>query len=166
MTVVWRSSSAGMLVPVTEHISAATLPVACVDSVPPVPGRAGKLRSLTDDAGSRKRARRARKWSVCPGGRSQAVRLVRRSRRQKAAGRHDNWLQLALTFIANRASTWPISIERSTTEQATLSLPLTVPPVPVERFLLWYTHLPPLLGIRPCETESFVYIYTARSLLS
>ena len=98
MTAVWRSSSAGMLVPVTEHISAATLPVACVDLVPPVPGRAGKLRSLTDDAGSRKRARRARKWSVCPGGRSQAVRLVRRSRRQKAAGRHDNWLQLALTM--------------------------------------------------------------------
>ena len=57
MTVVWRSSSAGMLVPVAEHISAATLPVACVDLVPPVPGRAGKLRSLTDDAGSRKRAR-------------------------------------------------------------------------------------------------------------
>ena len=50
MTVVWRSSSAGMLVPVTDHISAATLPIVCVDSVPPVPGRAGKLCSLTDGA--------------------------------------------------------------------------------------------------------------------
>ena len=49
MTLVWRSSSAGMIAPVTLHISAATFPIVCVDSVPPVPGRAGKLRSLTDD---------------------------------------------------------------------------------------------------------------------
>ena len=55
--VVGRSSSAGMLAPITLHISAATFPIVCVDSVPPVPGRAGKLRSLTDDAGFRKRAR-------------------------------------------------------------------------------------------------------------
>ena len=42
--------------------------------------------------------------------------MTRRSRRQKAAGRHENWLQLALTMHPNR---WfqlaPISIERSTT---------------------------------------------------
>ena len=48
MAAVGRGSSAGVLAPVTVHISAATFPIACVDSVPPVPGRAGKLRSLTD----------------------------------------------------------------------------------------------------------------------
>ena len=32
---------------------------------------------------------------------SEAVRLAQRSRRQKATGRHDNWLQLALTFVPN-----------------------------------------------------------------
>ena len=89
MTVVWRSSSAGMLVPVTEHISAATLPVACVDSVPPVPGRAGKLRSLTDDAGARKQARFSGKLSVFRWQQARRVRLTRRSRWQNAAGRHE-----------------------------------------------------------------------------
>ena len=48
MTVVGHTCSAGMLVPGTKHISAATLPIVCVDSVPPVPGRAGKLRSSTE----------------------------------------------------------------------------------------------------------------------
>ena len=57
MTVVGCSSSAVMLDPVTVYIFAATLPIACVVSVLPVPGRAGKLRSLTDGAGSLQRAR-------------------------------------------------------------------------------------------------------------
>ena len=57
MTVVGRSSSAVMLVPVTVYIFAAALPIPCVVSVLPVPGRAGKLRSLTDGAGSLQRAR-------------------------------------------------------------------------------------------------------------
>ena len=43
--------------PVTVYIFAATLPIPCVVSVLPVPGRAGKLRSLTDGAGSLQRAR-------------------------------------------------------------------------------------------------------------
>ena len=75
MTVVWRSSSAGMLVIVTEHVSAATLLVACVDSVPPVPGRAGKLRSSTDDAGSRKRRGFSGKLDPVPAKHCQGMRL-------------------------------------------------------------------------------------------
>ena len=55
MALVWRSISAGMLAPVTLHISAATFPIPCVASVPPVPGRAGMLRSSTDAPGSRQR---------------------------------------------------------------------------------------------------------------
>ena len=70
MTVVGRSISAGMLVPVTMHISAATFPSACVDSAPPVPGRAGKLRSLTDGAGGREEGRAGEKLFVCGQGRS------------------------------------------------------------------------------------------------
>ena len=85
MTVVGRSISAGMLVPVTEHVSAATLLVACVDSVPPVPGRAGKLRSLTDDAGARKRARILEKQNPIPAKHCQGLRL--------AAGLGGQWQQ-------------------------------------------------------------------------
>ena len=49
MTVVGRSSSAVMLDPVTVYIFAATLPIPCVVSVLPVPGRAGKLRAALVD---------------------------------------------------------------------------------------------------------------------
>ena len=76
MTVVGRSSSAGMLVAVTLHISAATLPVVCVDSVPPVPGCAGKLRSLTDDAGARQRRGFSRNKNPNPGKHCQGLRLA------------------------------------------------------------------------------------------
>ena len=85
MTVVWRSSSAGMLVPVAEHISAATLPVACVDSVPPVPGRAGKLRSLTDDAGGREEGRAGEETLCSRSGPVQREGLVCMARRAEAA---------------------------------------------------------------------------------
>ena len=70
MTVVGRSISAGMLVPVTVYIFAATLPIPCVVSVLPVPGRAGKLRSLTDGAGGREEGRAGEKLFVCGQGRS------------------------------------------------------------------------------------------------
>ena len=76
MTLVWRSSSAGMLVPVTERISAATLPIPCVDSVPPVPGRAGKLRSSTDAAGSRQRRGFSRNEEVGDAKHCQGLRLA------------------------------------------------------------------------------------------
>ena len=59
-----RSSWAGMLVLVTARSSAATFPVTGVDSVPPVAGRAGRLRSLTDDAGARERGGPGPKCSV------------------------------------------------------------------------------------------------------
>ena len=108
MTVVWRSSSAGMLVPVTVHVSAATLLVACVDSVPPVPGRAGKLRSSTDDTGSRERARSCGISIDSTLKQAHGVRLTHRSHRQKAAGRHACELQVALTMDPNRGSGWPI----------------------------------------------------------
>ena len=53
-----------MLVLVTARSSAATFPVTGVDSVPPVAGRAGRLRSLTDGAGARERGGPDRKFSV------------------------------------------------------------------------------------------------------
>ena len=70
MAVVGLSSSAGMLVPVTVYIFAAALPIPCVVSVLPVPGRAGKLRSLTDGAGGREEGRAGEKLFVCGQGRS------------------------------------------------------------------------------------------------
>ena len=76
MTLVWRSSSAGMLAPVTLHISAATFPIVCVDSVPPVPGRAGKLRSSTDAAGSRQRRGFSRNEEVGDAKHCQGLRLA------------------------------------------------------------------------------------------
>ena len=76
MTVVGHSSSAGMLAPVTLHISAATFPIVCVDSVPPVPGRAGKLRSLTDDAGARQRRGFSRNKDPFPAKHCQGLRLA------------------------------------------------------------------------------------------
>ena len=75
-----------MLVFVTARSSAATFPVARVDSVPPVAGRAGRLRSLTDGAGSRQRSALSRKLMKQPEVWSEAVRLAQRIRRQKAAG--------------------------------------------------------------------------------
>ena len=85
MTVVGRSSSAGMLVPVTVYIFAATLPIPCVVSVLPVPGRAGKLRSSTDDAGARKQARILEKQNPIPAKHCQGLRL--------AAGLGGQWQQ-------------------------------------------------------------------------
>ena len=76
MTLVWRSSSAGMLALVTLHISAATFPIVCVDSVPPVPGRAGKLRSSTDDAGARQRRGFSRNKKPNPAKHCQGLRLA------------------------------------------------------------------------------------------
>ena len=76
MTLVWRSSSAGMLAPVTLHISAATFPIVCVDSVPPVPGRAGKLRSSTDAAGSRQRRGFSRNEDISDAKHCQGLRLA------------------------------------------------------------------------------------------
>ena len=102
MTVVWRSSSAGMLVPVAEHISAATLPVACVDSAPPVPGRAGKLRSSTDDAGARQRRGFSRNKNPNPAKHCQGLRL--------AAGLGGQWQQAeALASYKTRANFQPKS---------------------------------------------------------
>ena len=76
MTVVGHTSSAGMVVPVTKHISAATFTIVCVDSVPPVPGRAGMLRSSTDAAGSRKRRGFSRNEEVGDAKHCQGLRLA------------------------------------------------------------------------------------------
>ena len=98
MTLVWRSSSAGMLARVTLHISAATFPIVCVDSVPPVPGRAGKLRSSTDEAGARKQARILEKQNPIPAKHCQGLRL--------AAGLGGQWQQagaLASSVQATRS---------------------------------------------------------------
>ena len=70
MTAVGCSSSAVMLDPVSLYIFAATLPIPCVVSLLPVPGRAGKLRSLTDGAGGREEGRAGEKLFVCGQGRS------------------------------------------------------------------------------------------------
>ena len=70
MAVVGRSSSAGMLAPVTEHISAATFPIACVDSAPPVPGRAGTALSMTPLLVGEKRGAQVKQVIVCGRGRS------------------------------------------------------------------------------------------------
>ena len=84
-----RNWSAGMLVLVTARSSAATFPVARVDSVSPVACRAGMLRSLTDGAGARERARLSENEEV------ECVRQVQRewlthaARWRKAAGRPD-----------------------------------------------------------------------------
>ena len=98
MTVVGHTGSAGMLVPVTKHISAATLPIVCVDSVPPVPGRAGMLRSSTDAAGSRKRRGFSRNEEVSCAKHCQELRL--------AAGLGGQWQQagaLASSVQATRS---------------------------------------------------------------
>ena len=97
MTVVGHTGSAGMLVPVTKHISAATFPIACVDSVPPVPGRAGKLRSLTDAAGSRQRRGFSRNKDPFPAKHCQGLRL--------AAGLGGAWQQAGALASYNFALT-------------------------------------------------------------
>ena len=84
MAVVERSSSAAMVVPVTLHISAAAFPIACVDSAPPVPCRAGICVLVNDDAGSRERRAFSRQESVTLLQQAHGVRLAHRSRRQKA----------------------------------------------------------------------------------
>ena len=95
MTVVGHTGSAGMLVPVTDHILAATLPIVCVDSVPPVPGRAGKLRSSTDDAGARQRRGFSRNKKPNPAKHCQGLRL--------AAGLGGQWQQAgALASYSSR----------------------------------------------------------------
>ena len=90
MAAVGRGSSAGVLAPVTVHISAATFPIACVDSVPPVPGRAGICALDDAAAGSRERARSCGQVFVCRWQQARGVRLAHRSRRQKVAGRSEN----------------------------------------------------------------------------
>ena len=87
-----------MLVLVTPHSSAATFPVAGVDSVPPVPGRAGICALVDDDAGSRQRRAFSKKSIVSVLQQAHGVRLTHRSRRQKAAGRRACELQFALTL--------------------------------------------------------------------
>ena len=105
MTVVGRSSSAVMLVPVTVYIFAATLPIPCVVSVLPVPGRAGWKAALVDrrcwfSATGANFWKSIRSWlQQAPGS-----RLTCRSRRQKAAGRHAWYLQLALRMDPIRAA--------------------------------------------------------------
>jgi len=71
LEVAGRSGSAGMLVLVTARSSAATFPVARVDSVSPVARRAGMLRSLTDGAGAGEWGGPGRKRSVGLASRSQ-----------------------------------------------------------------------------------------------
>ena len=85
MTVVGRSSSAVMLVPVAVYIFAATLPIPCVVSVLPVPGRAGMLRSSTDAAGSRQRRGFSRNEDLSDAKHCQGLRL--------AAGLGGQWQQ-------------------------------------------------------------------------
>ena len=89
MTVMVRSSSADMLVFATVHISATTFPIACVDSVPPVAGRAGMLRSLADGAGARERARLSENEEVEGARQVQREWLTHAARWRKAAGRSD-----------------------------------------------------------------------------
>ena len=84
MAVVERSSSAAMVVPVTLHIYAAAFPIACVDSAPPVPCRAGICVLVNDDAGPRERRAFSRQESVTLLQQAHGVRLAHRSRRQKA----------------------------------------------------------------------------------
>ena len=72
------------------RISAATFPIVCVDSVLPVPGRAGKLRSLTDDADAGERARLSENEDPGDVRQVQGEGLTRMARRQEAAGRSDN----------------------------------------------------------------------------
>ena len=73
-----------MVVPVTLHIYAAAFPIACVDSAPPVPCRAGICVLVNDDAGSRERRAFSRQESVTLLQQAHGVRLAHRSRRQKA----------------------------------------------------------------------------------
>ena len=73
-----------MVVPVTLHISAAAFPIACVDSAPPVPCRAGICVLVNDDAGSRERRAFSRQESVTLLQQAHGVRLAHRSRPQKA----------------------------------------------------------------------------------
>ena len=85
MAAVGRGSSAGVLAPVTVHISAATFPIACVDSVPPVPGRAG-ICALDDAAAGGREEGRAGDESHClRSGPVQREGLMCMARRAEAA---------------------------------------------------------------------------------
>ena len=124
-----RSSSAGMLVLVTARSSAATFPVARVDSVPPVAGRAGRLRSLTDGAGARERGGPGRKCSVGLASRSQWTGQHSRFGSGRSAARRINCYNCALTMSQHVV---PESIIFTAFPFGTCT-PKGTPHIPVER---------------------------------
>ena len=91
LEVAGRSGSAGMLVLVTARSSAATFPVARVDSVSPVACRAGMLRSLTDGAG-------AGEWGGP--GRNRSVGLASRSQWTGRRGRFGSRRSAARSYFS------------------------------------------------------------------
>ena len=101
LEVAGRSGSAGMLVLVTARSSAATFPVARVDSVSPVARRAGMLRSLTDGAGAGEWGGPGRNRSVGLASRSQWTGRRGRFGSRRSAAPAINCYKCALTMSQN-----------------------------------------------------------------